>query len=174
MVQTLKFQFGILLLSELFVHGFGFWPPSLLHCQIDPHRRLSLRRHVARMHVDDDTRNQAALPTAASMCGISATPSFLEQQKSLVSKAIPGAEPRVDWRQVSDSEPVFPRVMNGVKGSEMPAAQKELGRSGRFRPDWFRVPAPPPPNLETKYGKLKDSLKSLNLHTASIFLSLSS
>jgi hypothetical protein len=116
--------------------------------------------------VPDVGFNAAEISPAASMCGIPKVPSFLQQQQNLVSQAIPGAQPRIDWSgALSDSGPVIPRVMNGVKGSDMPAALKEIERSGRSRPDWFRVPAPPPSNVETKYAKLKDSLQSLRLHT---------
>eukprot|EP00291_Cryptomonas_curvata_P024646 CAMPEP_0172163760 /NCGR_PEP_ID=MMETSP1050-20130122/7449_1 /TAXON_ID=233186 /ORGANISM="Cryptomonas curvata, Strain CCAP979/52" /LENGTH=406 /DNA_ID=CAMNT_0012833983 /DNA_START=154 /DNA_END=1370 /DNA_ORIENTATION=+ len=118
------------------------------------------------MNTEDDNKpSNPLIPAAAAMCGVSSIPTFLQQQQQLVSQAIPGAQPRIDWSGALSDSGVIPRVMNGVKGSDMPAAKKEMDRSGRSRPDWFRVPAPPPTGLETNYGKLKDSLKTLNLHT---------
>jgi hypothetical protein len=164
-------MFKPVLISQLIVvaHSFGTsWHGRCPHLSLGAaNNRLSLTsRFVTRMNsADDIKKSNPEIPAAAAMCGVSAIPTFLQQQQQLVSQAIPGAQPRIDWSGALSDSGVIPRVMNGVKGSDMPAAKKEMDRSGRSRPDWFRVPAPPPAGLETKYGKLKDSLKTLNLHT---------
>jgi lipoic acid synthetase len=107
---------------------------------------------------------QETLNAAAAMCGMQAGPSFMEQQQSLVAAAMPGAAPRVKWDEAVGT-PVVPQVMVKAKGSEMPAALKEMERSGRSRPSWFHVPAPPPQNSDTKYSHLKQGLRDLKLNT---------
>ena len=113
---------------------------------------------------------QEALNAAAAMCGPvqqrggGGAPSFLDEQRELVAAAMPGAEPRVKWGEAV-GKPVVPKVMFTAKGNEMPAALKELERSGRARPSWFHVPAPPPPNSDTKYSHLKQGLRDLKLNT---------
>ena len=97
------------------------------------------------------------------MCGVPVN-SFLHQQKELVGQAIPGAQPRSSWTDAL-SAPAIPRVMSGKTMEEMPAGKKQKEISGRARPDWFRVPAPPPQDASTKYNKLKDGLRDLKLHT---------
>lgn len=47
----------------------------------------------------------------------------------------------------------------------MPAGKIEMERSGRSRPSWFKVPAPPPDGKESKYGELKKGLRELRLNT---------
>lgn len=107
---------------------------------------------------------QDVLNAAAAMCGPVQQRGFLEEQKDLVAAAMPGAAPRVKWGEAV-GEPVIPKVMVSAKGNEMPAALKEMERSGRARPSWFHVPAPPPQNSETKYSHLKQGLRDLKLNT---------
>lgn len=108
---------------------------------------------------------QEVLNSAAAMCGpMLGGPSFLDAQKDLVAAAMPGAAPRVKWGDAV-GEPVVPKVMVKAKGNEMPAALKEMERSGRARPSWFHVPAPPPEKSDTKYSHLKQGLRDLKLNT---------
>lgn len=111
---------------------------------------------------------QEVLNTAAAMCGpvqqMGGAPSFLQEQQELVAAAMPGAAPRVKWDEAV-GEPVVPKVMVKASGSQMPAALKEMERSGRTRPSWFHVPAPPPQNSDTKYSSLKQGLRDLKLNT---------
>jgi hypothetical protein len=46
-----------------------------------------------------------------------------------------------------------------LQGADMPAGKLEMERSGRSRPSWFKVPAPPPENKESKYANLKKGLR---------------
>jgi len=110
------------------------------------------------------TSPQEMLNAAAAMCGPVQQRGFLEEQQDLVAAAMPGAAPRVKWDEAV-AEPVVPKVMVKASGSEMPAALKEMERSGRARPSWFHVPAPPPQNSNTKYSQLKDGLRELKLNT---------
>jgi len=114
---------------------------------------------------------QDVLNAAAAMCGpvqqmggTATASSFLKEQQGLVAAAMPGAAPRVKWDEAV-GKPVVPKVMVQASGSEMPAALKEMERSGRARPSWFHVPAPPPQNSDTKYSNLKQGLRELKLNT---------
>jgi len=91
--------------------------------------------------------------------------SFLEEQARLVGTAIPGAVPRKQWSDALRVEGLTPKVDVTLRGDQMPASLREQERSGRTRPDWFRVPAPPPPTSDTKYTQLKEGLRELKLNT---------
>ena len=78
---------------------------------------------------------------------------------------MPGAVPRTQWSDALQVEALTPHVDVKLKGDEMPAALREKERSGRTRPDWFRVPAPPPKSAATKYTELKEGLRELKLNT---------
>jgi lipoic acid synthetase len=107
---------------------------------------------------------QEVLNAAAAMCGPVQQRGFLEEQQDLVAAAMPGATPRAKWGDAL-GKPVVPKVMVTATMSEMPAAVKEMERSGRARPSWFKVPAPPPKSQDTKYNQLKDGLRELKLNT---------
>eukprot|EP00960_Hanusia_phi_P059599 764228-Hanusia_phi.AAC.4 len=100
---------------------------------------------------------------ASAMCGMPVK-TFLHQQEELVGQAMPGAQPRSSWADALET-PATPKVMSGKTLEEMPAAKKQMQISGRARPDWFRVPAPPPRDATTKYNRLKEGLRDLKLHT---------
>jgi lipoic acid synthetase len=96
---------------------------------------------------------------------MSSAQQFLEEQAKLVGAAMPGAVPRTQWSDALRVEALTPHVDVKLKGDEMPAALREKERSGRTRPDWFRVPAPPPKSAATKYTELKEGLRELKLNT---------
>lgn len=151
----------------------------LVHC--DGFSGLPLRAHTRHARLGpamcagegraSSSDPQQFLNSAAAMCGPvqeiggnSAAASFLETQRNLVQAAMPGAAPRVKWGEAVGA-PTVPKVMVKAKGNEMPAALKEMERSGRSRPSWFHVPAPPPVNSDTKYSSLKQGLRDLKLNT---------
>ena len=145
--------------------GFGSLPPA------GNFVGLRAARTAAHMMCASDAEGGAAAPSpqetlnsAAAMCGMQGGPSFLQQQEELVAAAMPGAAPRIKWGEAT-SEPVVPKVMFNAAGAEMPAALKEKERSGRARPSWFHVPAPPPETSDTKYSSLKQGLRDLKLNT---------
>lgn len=162
-----RFLLVVVVILAVECEGFAPWS-AVVPLRLSP-LRCSRSPQSLYMTATDDQSAQAA---KLALCGVvlddldqDSEPSFMEKQQSLLDKAVPGASPRTKWSDATGSEPVIPRVMNKAAGDQMPASDKERARSGRARPDWFRVPAPPPQASGSKYNKLKDGLRDLNLHT---------
>mmetsp|Transcript_9457 Transcript_9457/g.22258 ORF Transcript_9457/g.22258 Transcript_9457/m.22258 type:complete len:434 (-) Transcript_9457:81-1382(-) len=156
------------LVAALLVSGCAGYVPGM-PCGL-PRGMASLRTHrgaqACRMSAGTGDGEQS-VNSAAAMCGTAgmAPQSFLEEQARLVGTAIPGAVPRKQWSDALRVEGLTPKVDVTLRGDQMPASLREQERSGRTRPDWFRVPAPPPPTSDTKYTQLKEGLRELKLNT---------